>query len=359
MTARLVFHDFCHLRHAGFYLSGFGQCQGEYGYGLRVSRTAPAPMCAALTDARWLRLRFAMCVFRSELFGKTQWFCIDGHDSNRLDLEGQCWGYHLPLLDAVDWYFKVNHDADRIATDPVLCTYREKIFPIQQFIPVRVPWRASLVPRVLSSAAASWTSTDARERLRGMMNYPTLESILRLRRSPKDLDVFFVTSFREGDRHDAATDFRARIIRALRDQSGVNCLTGLAHSRPLPAEYADLEAPRFRPLEYLRNLARARVVIYTRGLHDCLSSRFALFLAMGLAIAGQRIVNNAPATYRHEHFRRQFFSDDPLEIAERAVELARNPREADELARLNMATFDRAYTPAAAARTVLQHLGAR
>ncbi|WP_036504808.1 hypothetical protein, partial [Nitrosococcus oceani] len=78
-----------------------------------------------------------MALFKFQQGNHEWYFCIDTHDVNSVNVANHSGGYHLPLLQGVDVYFKVNHNPDQIEYTPILKDFRKKILSVSQFFPIK------------------------------------------------------------------------------------------------------------------------------------------------------------------------------------------------------------------------------
>ena len=372
-AASLVFYDTSSAYYSGYYLTGFRAISTEQDLRVRVSNALPPRLAPAVRDAEWQHLLFAMALFRLRVGDREWFFCIDAHDANALDAPGKPGGYHLPLLRSVDAWFKVNYNPAVVDRTPELRPHRDKIRGIAQFFPIRPAMRLALCRRlVLPTTLFGFrpglghkqpyvgAMADARKRLAELRNFPTFSEIIGCRGIPKDIDIFFVTSYRGNARHANEMAQRYRLIKKLRVTHGLSVATGFSSFGDLPDKYADVHHPRLDREEYTRTLARSRVAVYTQGMEGCISSKFSLSMAVGNAVVGEPLLNNPDLVKENPHLAEQFAWRDADEIAARAVDLAsRQPEKARELGALNAAMFDRQIAPRAVAEYVLRTLSAR
>ncbi len=367
--AYLTFYDTSRAYYASYYLQGFHELAKNGKLQIRTAHSLPARLMPAIQDSDWQHLLFAMVLFKFQQGDHEWYFCIDTHDVNSVNVTNHTGGYHLPLLQSVDVYFKVNYNPDQIEYTPALKDFREKILSVSQFFPIRPESFLSLSRRLLLTPALFGFKpginynvpykdylTDAKFRLRDLKNFQSLEQILVHRATPKDIDVFFVTSFRHNSRHVAVMERRYQVIKKLSDAASLNTATGFSCEKPLPEKYAEVFYPRLSQESYLETLARAKVVIYTQGIAGCLSSKFGLAMALGVAVIGEPLENNPELLIANPHLKKQFAYSDPDEIVERAIHLATNLEKARELGNLNAAMFDTQMAPRPTAEYVVQAL---
>lgn len=359
---RLDYIDSAAHEYASCYLRAFHDhaARLQFRFGV-TARPTQAPLRAALADPAWRGLNFACAVFEARVGGRAVSLCIDSHDSSRLDTEHQRHGYHWPLLNACDLYFKVNHDPAGIRRDPQLTPLEPRIVPVARPFPLPLP--APLIPRLgwwpSRRSGRDWAA--CRTNLQLLRRPPAaLDDITAV--GAKDIDVFYVTTFRQGARHSRARDDRNHVVDALREAfggssgagaGGARTLIGFASDAPLPGRAEAYRVTRLPLAAYARTVARSRIFVYTRGLHDCLSSKMGFALAAGTAVVGHSLVNRPDWQTAYPHLREQFAFDEPSAIVERVRELLARPEEVGRLAALNREFFRRELHPGAIADQVL------
>ncbi|ALQ52104.1 glycosyltransferase family 1 protein [Nitrosomonas ureae] len=367
--AQLTFYDTSRAYYASYYLQGFDELSRNGKLQIRVAHSLPERLKPAIQDTDWEHLLFAMALFKFQQGNHEWYFCIDTHDVNSVNVANHTGGYHLPLLQGVDVYFKVNHNPDQIEYTPILKDFRKKILSVSQFFPIKpgsflsLSRRLLLTPRLFGfrpgvnyNVPYKDYLTDAKFRLRDLKNFQSLEQILAHRTTAKDIDIFFVTSFRQNARHAAVMNHRYQVIKKLSSITSLNMATGFSSEKALPEEYAKVFYPRLNQENYLETLARAKVVIYTQGIAGCLSSKFGLAMALGVAVIGEPLGNNPDLLIANPHLKEQFSYSNPDDIVAHAVHLATNPEQARRLGALNAAMFDNQLAPRPTAEYILQAL---
>jgi len=365
----LTFYDTSSAYYASYYLKGFDDLKKIRNLKVHISNALPGRLKSAIKNPEWQNLLFAMSLFKFRQGNREWYFCIDTHDSDSVNSIDKTRGYHLPLLQCVDAYFKVNYNPEVIERTPELKVSRAKIRSIAQFFPVRPPMILSLSRRLVlppilfgykpgldhDQPYAGYLA-DARKRLRDLRKFQSFEEIIAHRGARKDVDVFFVTSFYGKERHEAAMERRYQIMKRLACAPALNTVMGFTGFKKIPDKYADLFHRRLGRSEYLETLARARVVIYTQGMEACISSRFSLAMALGVAVAGEPLVNNPGLLTANTHLSEQFAYVDPDELADHAINLAADAGKARELGVLNAAMFDSQIAPRVTAEYILDTL---
>jgi hypothetical protein len=346
-NAEITYFDLADLNYASFYLSGFHQNQEHWGYKFVVTKSPPPPLLNSRAVEEWADGLRAVCVFRVSGPDGDFYFCIDTLDRRE--------GCHLPLLEEVRFYFKVNFDSAVVGTDANLRAHTTKIIPVLPFFPTRTPRLLPYLPRITPCKAIHWTTRHAVLRCRDLREIPSLKTITSLRHQKKELDVFFVVHFYSQERHQEANEFRYHIMKAIQRNRHLSSRVGFQGST-LPSKYRELKQPRLNLREYLASVSKSRVGIYVRGLHDCVSFKFGQLLAMGMPIAGQTIRVNTDSIMNNSYFGIQFAYDEPERIADRVAELLSRPEELAMLGAANARTFDAKFAPGATVNRMLEFL---
>ena len=336
---------------------------------MSISHTIPAQFKSALQNKDWQHLLFTMHLFKYRKGEKEYFFCIDTHDSNDIDVHTRSRGYHLPLLQQVDAYFKVNFNPEIIARTPILKVFDSKIYSIPQFFPLKPSLPFSLSHKLaLPSKWFGYTPglsyiqpydghlSEAKYRLRDLKNFPTLKQVIAYRKAPKNIDIFYVTSYRHQERHEKIMQHRLRVMKKLADIPTLKTVQGFTSYHALPEEYVHESRQRLSQMEYLETLARSRIVIYTQGIESCISSKFGLAMALGVTVVGEPLANNPQMLTTYPHLKEQFGYTDPDELVNQAIRLANDPDKTQTLGTLNAAMFDQYLAPRPSANYVLQIL---
>lgn len=341
MSIKITFYDLASLDYSSFFLTGFLQNRKDFGYKLVISRKIPSGLHGVSMDNEWAKILFSICLFKVELSNREFYFCIDTRDSCKAG-KNEGLGYHMPMLMKVAYYFKVNYRDDAIQSDSNLKAHASKIIPIGPFFPVKLPFLLRFLPRI--------------KQLKNLLILPSLEEIRSLRNVEKDLDIFFVVRFWSGNRHYDDNELRYQIMKEIKNFQSVVSIVGFVADADgeLPKGFAEFRCKRYSLSDYLRNLARAKVALYVRGLHECLSFKLGQFLALGMPIMGQTISNNKKLLYSNEQFASQFAFDDPKQIVQEAVKLLSEPERMRILACANARTFDEKFTPQAVTAGMLK-----
>ncbi len=352
----IIYYDFNNLQYSSYFLTGFHQNTETFLYKFIVSKKVPPLLFDQIMGDKWKEILFSICLFKAKLPNEEFYFCIDTRDScDANPNKGN--GYHLPLLKKVKYYFKVNYNIDAINNDLNLREFAHKIIPALLFFPIKCPTLLPYFPKIIPCSAVAWTMRDAVRRVRMLKGMLTLEQIRQMRSSEKNLDIFFVLNFYNQKVHSADNVLRYQIMKEIQKYPNINSLVGFAsHKKIVPDKYADLQLKPYSLKEYLGCLAKSRIAIYVRGLHNCLSFKFGQLLLLGMPIVGQTIHNNKDNIMNNKYFNEQFAYDNPKAIVQEAIKLLDNPDKQMALGESNANVFDAKFTPKAVVSDILRHL---
>jgi hypothetical protein len=350
----IVHYDFASIRCSSFYITGFLANASPYNYRFILSRKLPSHLSAPVMTGEWRVFSDCLLLFRFKSAAEDCYFCIDVSDN--------CRAYHLPVLNIVKYYFKVNYDLDIIMCESSLSPHLHKIQPILPWFPLQTDNSLLRLPRLTPYRPMAWSYRSAIRRAIETLEIPRLETLRSLRSSGKLHDVFFLTTYYPGDFHANAMELRYKIMEQL-DKQGFGqsgqSVYGFASRREIPKPFSKYAVNRYSLSSYMSNLARSRVAIYVRGLHDCISCKFGEYLALGLPVVGQTIANNRDSLLRFPYFVDQFAFDDPLDIVLEAVKMLGRSETRRELAESNARVFDTMLSPEAATADAVEGLGMR
>lgn len=349
-TPTITHYDFGSLQFSSFYATGLALNAPSHGYRFELSRRPPAfldgvPMSAGQRDMLSLRLLYT-CRSEADDFA----FCIDVADDSE--------NFHVPLLDRVRYYFKLNHDLGFVRNDASLARYAQKIVPVLPGFPLKSGTCLPGRPRLLPCRAMAWDLRCTVRRMIDASSLPDVDALRRLRGDvAKDFDVFFVTTYYPEECHRAAMEARFKLMLELERQGLGRSLIGFADRHALPEPFARFAMDRLSLTDYLRALAGARLAIYVRGLLECISLKLGEYLALGVPVIGQRIANNRERLAVLPHFDEQFAYDEPADIAREAAALLKQDDRLRTLGESNARVFDEVLAPEAVVGEVLGVIG--
>ena len=357
----IVFYDHSNFYYSSFFVAGFIDLLGTNVF--RISKKIPS-IC------REINLKGKEGIFQDVLLfslsfsvDEKLWFCIDTSDSCELS------SIHIPLLDRVSLYFKVNlaqdllmssHGLERSIESPNIwgekgAKRQAKLRQAMPFCPIRSVSTAQL-PRLFPARRVGWKARATLRRFWAIYNTPTLERIAAMRRLPKKYDVVFLTTHYGSPAAKKQMDFRQEIIQRLRESPRLHCRAGFVSSGSTALLGSSLIEKPMPLAKYLELLASGRVGVYVRGLKDCVSFKLTQMLSLALPIVGQSL--NSPghllreATWLDNCLR---FETPDLIVSE-VEKLIRQPARQEELSNANQRLFFDRMCPKAVVSKILDDL---
>ena len=367
----IVYYDGSTLPYMSAFVSGLKQLSNDIGFDFRVSKALPAFMNemqfevarsfidkTGFNDSQGIALN-CTGLFHAHLSdGSSFYFCIDASDHAEFSktADGVYYGYHIPLLENVGFYFKVNFNKKALASVPVPETLMNRIRPLPVVYPAPIADYWNYLPAGLPMGLLSKRRGFAVQRMKDLFNLVSMGNLSRFRSAQKSLDTFFVVNY-----YDKAQDneFRLELIARLRESRGLNAVAGFASHHPLPSPYEPYRVNRYRIADYMGMLSKSRVSIYCRGVHQCLSFKLGSYLEMGQPIVGQQLRNNQEFYSTHAAIWNQFAHDEPVDIVAAVQEAIRQPAMLNELSAVNSEFFDKHLSPVGLAGRIIDVLTAR
>ena len=361
--AKITYYDFSDLYYAGFFAQGFLHLQEQTAHDFRVAKNVPDEI-DDLELPTWIAHRKppSTAIFRYEDDGHNFLFCIDANDHNghNPELPHSYPGYHIPLIERVKCYFKVNYNENVVLADPLIAPFANKIIPIPLVYPVRVSKPRQFLPNLIPFHGQKWSVSAIKRRRRHLKELLPLQEYRRLRQVPRDLDVFFLTTIYTSENHEEINAWRLAVLEAISAYSHLKTHIGfVSNSENLPPPFARFQHKPMPFEEYMSQLARSKIGLYTRGTFGALSFKFGQYFALGKAIVGEPLLNNRQNMYAYDHFSEQFNYTEPAEISGRIAEMVADSAELKQLSASNIATFEQHFTPIAVARQILDLLAQR
>jgi len=294
-------------------------------------------------------------LFRARLTsGDDFYFCIDAGDHSEFShtIDGIYYGYHIPLLEKVRFYFKVNFSKKALDRACMQAEESGKVRALPVVYPTPIPSFWNYLPGCFPVSKFARHHGFEVRRIKDLVNLFAMGKLARFRSATKFLDVFFVVNYYENPVHRSENEFRLELIAKFRESGGLKLVTGFASNQPLPSLYERYRVNRYRMTTYMRMLAHARVAVYCRGVHDCLSFKLGSYLEMGLPIVGQRLQNNEEFYSAHDSVWSQFSYDNPDEIVAAVKDAVRQPTMLARMAKTNGTFFDTHLSPDSLARQI-------
>jgi hypothetical protein len=350
--AKITYYDFSTLTYVSIFAIGFIENADEYGYEFVVSHEYPQELADVELGANWdTNPRITKSIFRYEDDKDSFLFCIDAGDPN---WEPPVIFDPIPFLERCRYYFKVNYNEDEMAKTPEIEIYREKIWPLSHVFPLlpRHWWR--FLPKLTPIGGRPWPFAKIKQRMKNLRDMIRIDELRALRDVEKDIDLFFVSRYRQSDVNEEQNDLRLTIINEMSKNQDLNLLIGfVAVKDDAPQEYLKYKLPWFSYSQYLNLLARSRVAIHLHGSLGSLSFRFGEEMSIGKPLVGVTLLNNKENLYEFDRFDEQFAYDDPYDMVERINYLLEHPDKREELRKANIETFERHLVPKSVAVEIL------
>ena len=341
----LTLFDFNNLYYSSFYITGFLSLLGS---DFRLSYKFPDFLKGETYLSHRSKLLGVLLLFDDV---QDVWIVIDTRDGCREQ------SYHIPLLEKVDFYFKVNFNEDEILKSQVLSTYKSKISPLAPFFPILPNNHKGLKPKLLPEKHVGWTAQEVLKRYKALKNIMTLSQILKLRNEDKTKDIFFVMTFYDNEKHSDDIDLRYKLMTLLKHDSEIDSSVGFISKGKLPSKYNELYISKFSFQDYMKNLASSRLGIYVRGLHQCLSFKMSEQLALGLPVCGQTFSNSKEVLKCLPKFLDQYQYETAEDIYCGIKTLLGDTEKMTILRQNNMDVFDKSLNPKAVCETILEKVG--
>jgi hypothetical protein len=356
----IIFYNINDINNSSFFITGFQQNANKYDYKFTVLNKIPNLILDKIMDGIWRNKLYQILLLKVITLDKSFFICIDTRDTNTVDFAKGIYGYHLPLLEKVNYYFKVNYNIEAINNCSYLKEYRPKISPVLPFFPLKlnssINTLYTLFPKIIPRKGAPWSGKDILRQLKSFYNVLSIDQIKQMRNTRKDLDIFFVSNFYSEKEALQDMDFRYNIMEELKKYDNIKSIVGFASKTELPGKFSNFSIKRFYFKDYLKCISRSRLSIYVRGVDDCISFKFGELLSLGMPIVGQTIFNNKENIMNNPYFQDQFAFDDPIKIVQETLKLLNNPDKLMSLGASNANTFDSKFTPEAVVSNLMQYL---
>jgi hypothetical protein len=370
MNGKITFFDKTSLTYVSPYLEGISALARSYGYEFCLKKDLPDFFQEQdfLVSREFIKSAHfntsaevvlnCTGLFRAERAGEQFYFCVDAGDHAVFSREKDkvYYGYNLPLLEKVKYYFKVNYRSDVVLSNSKLNHFSKKIIPLPAVYPsyIRELWR--FIPYSLSD----WHNDTARSislrRIKDIYNLARNRSLGIYRAQIKEIDVFFVVNFYPNNKMVEENEFRYELICKLREAKNIKSITGFASNGSLPERYSNAQVARFRMNNYYKVLSRSRIGLYVRGVHECLSFKLGPLFELGLPVIGQKLLSNRDLFYNDPIISEQFNYDTVDEII-RGISYALAQNETlDRWAKHNAWFFDSNMSPKAMSALILRHI---
>jgi hypothetical protein len=283
----VTFYERGLFQFSSFFLTGLQKLDELGEISLTIRRRGPQPPVGRIALSLLLDI---------EMGGDSFSICIDTRDQARPDADirfRDADGGHAfdpGLLERVRWYFKVNYNAQAIGRAPELQEHKHKIIPAGVFTPVRSSNYLRYLALPDKDPENGWARRDAFRRLRHIRRTSTMDGVSRIRSGPRREDLFFVVPYYGEPGLEEMDEYRVELAQALKALKGIEATIGLVGN--LPPALSDLKLDLMPMHTHVARIGQARLAVYIRGVHNCLSFKLGQYLAFGLPLVGQPLFND-------------------------------------------------------------------
>jgi hypothetical protein len=348
MENHITYYDQSSIVFSGLFVNGLQSNAKRLGYVFSIEKILPEFMEEYEAGFPIREFLTAISLFKVTANGEVFFFCIDATDFT--EIGGMHHAKIQILLDNVKYYFKVNCNLNSNET----ARFNNKIIALPIVYPEALAKLWKFFPQV--SALFKGDLGGFVDRLKQVKSTFSVPSIKHLRNfaKEKEFDVFFVVAYYEHSDHAADNEFRYKLISEIRKLEGVKAIAGFASRKKLPEKYAEFQLPRYSLSEYLNFQSKARVAIYIRGLHKCLSFKLGHLLGIGLPIVGQSLLNNTQIYNNIDSYSEQFAFESTEEIIGGLIALLGHPEKQHAFAESNAKFFDQYLSADKVAETIIE-----
>jgi hypothetical protein len=295
---------------------------------------------------------FTLGLFQVKSDNSSKWFCIDAHDDSSPE------GYFRPILEKVDYYFKLNRNPKAFEDDIGLALLEARVHSLGCAFPVRPSNAYRFLPRLIHSTVCGWDWFSIKRRLVALRRLPNIRWYRTLRAMQADKDAFLVRRYYPEAGHAQSNQECLTTIESIRQIQGVTGEIGFVGTTVETPECFRKHAigPVRALRDNLRAMARGRVCIYIPGTSNCLSFKFGEYLALGKPVIGLKLpflpVMEIDSLDR-DILAEQFCCDTPDYIPAKLVGLLRDPVRMEYFRSSNIRIFEKYFSPEAVANRIL------
>ena len=129
----IIYHDLASEYYLAYVLDGLMSKAASFQCKIRISKREPCLLQHIDLPAKDVNRMFALGIFEISTGNTTKWFCIDAHDDSSPE------GYFRPILEKVDYYFKLNRNPKAFEEDAGLARLDAKnSFPRLRLCPATI-----------------------------------------------------------------------------------------------------------------------------------------------------------------------------------------------------------------------------
>ena len=117
----IIYHDLASEYYLAYVLDGLMTKAASFQCKVRISKSEPSLLQHIDLPTKDASRMFALGIFQINTENTSKWFCIDAHDDSSPE------GYFRPILEKVDYYFKLNRNPKAFEEDAGLARLDAKI----------------------------------------------------------------------------------------------------------------------------------------------------------------------------------------------------------------------------------------
>src|SRR5664279_1638425 len=114
----IIYYDLASEYYLAYVLDGLIKNALHRRYKLCISKSEPPLLQNMTLPAKDVSRMFALGLFQVKHENSSKWFCIDAHDDSSPE------GYFRPILEKVDFYFKLNRNPKAFEEDLGLAQFK-------------------------------------------------------------------------------------------------------------------------------------------------------------------------------------------------------------------------------------------
>lgn len=351
----IIYYDMASEYYLAYVLDGLMTKAASFKCKIRISKSEPPLFQHINLPTKDTSRMFALGLFQINTGNTSKWFCIDAHDDSGPE------GYFRPILEKVDYYFKLNCNPKVFEEDAALAPYETKILSLGCAFALRPSNAYRFFPRLKQSKVYGWDWFSIKRRLLALRRHPNLQWYRAMRAMQPDKDVFLVRRYYREAGHARSNEECLKIVESIKRIEGLTGYIGFTGITVEPPKCFREHAigPDRTLRDHLHLMARSRVCIYMPGTYNCLSFKFGQYLALGKPVIGLKLpfmplmeIDSLDADILAE----QFCCDRPDGIPAKLLGLLRDPVRMEYLRSSNIRIFEQYFSPESVADRILNRV---
>jgi hypothetical protein len=266
----ITYYDMASEYYLAYVLDGLMTKAASFQCKIRISKSEPSLLQHISLPAKDTSRMFALGLFQIKTENSSKWFCIDAHDDSSPE------GYFRPILEKVDYYFKLNRNPKAFEDDIGLAQLEAKVHSLGCTFALRPSDAYRFFPRLKQSKVYGWDWSSVKRRLVALRRHPNMHWHRTLRAMQPDRDVFLVRRYYREAGHAQSNQECLTIVESIKRIEGLTGYIGFTGTTlEMPECFRKQAIGSDRTLrDHLRLMARSCVCIYMPGTYNCLSFKF-------------------------------------------------------------------------------------